>query len=109
RTINDIKDIIKKYAIDAVISRLPSELGYEAIEVCKELNLPYAVEIVGCTYDTIINYKFKPWYNYRNLIVKLYAPIAYKKMQSYVKSAKYAIYVTENFLQNRYPTHPSAT
>src|SRR5690606_31481992 len=104
----DIKKIIVEHKINAVIARLPSDLGYAVIDVCKEIVLPYAIEVVACTYDAIANYQFTPWYNYRNLATKILAPFAYRKMQNYVKSANHVIYVTKSFLQNRYPASCSA-
>jgi glycosyltransferase involved in cell wall biosynthesis len=108
RVIRDIKAIIEKHNINAVIARLPSNISNRAIDVCKELSIPYAIEVVGCGYDAIYNYKFSPWYNIKNLGVKLLAPFSFKSMQFYVKDAKFAIYVTTSFLQNRYPVGRSA-
>ena len=108
RVIRDIKAVIEKHNINAVIARLPSNISNRAIDVCKELNIPYAIEVVGCGYDAIYNYKFSPWYNIKNLGVKLLAPFSFKSMQFYVKDAKFAIYVTKEFLPKRYPVHKNA-
>jgi glycosyltransferase involved in cell wall biosynthesis len=104
----DIKNIIKKHNISAIIARLPSELSYRAIDVCRELHIPYAVEVVGCAFDAVYNYKFNPWYNIKNLGVKILAPFSYRSMKHYVNGAPYALYVTKNFLQNRYPSTTGA-
>lgn len=108
RIVQDIKAAIQKHNIKAVIARLPSNISYAAIDACGELNIPYAVEVVGCAYDAIYNYRFSPWYNIKNLGVKVLAPFLYYKMKSYVSNAKYAIYVTKYFLQNRYPVNENA-
>ena len=39
-----ILDSVKK--VDAVIVRLPSILGFRAINLCKKINKPYAIEVV---------------------------------------------------------------
>ncbi|MCK0470086.1 glycosyltransferase [Halalkalibacter sp. APA_J-10(15)] len=80
---------------DAVIARLPSEIGNLAITIAKEMNKPYAVEIVACVWDAL--------WNYGKLQAKIYAPIAMYKMKKNVKNAPRAIYVTNTFLQSRYP------
>ena len=56
----------------------------------------YVVEVVGCAWDSL-------WY-YGNIKAKLFAPIMYHKTKKEIKGAKNVIYVTEKFLQKRYPT-----
>lgn len=80
---------------DAVIARLPSEIGAEAVEIAKKLNKPFAVEVVACAWDGL--------WNYGNVQGKLYAPVATWKTKSLVKRAPFAVYVTKQFLQKRYP------
>src|SRR5690625_4650828 len=90
-----LKDEI--YKADVLIARLPSETGNSAIKLAREMGKPYLVEVVGCIWDSL--------WNYGNIKGKIYAPIALKKMQKNVRLAPYAIYVTNNFLQNRYPCY----
>lgn len=99
----DIKKVIKKHNIQAVIARLPSPIGYKVIDVCEELGIPFAVEVVACDFDSIYNYKFNTWYHPANLGVKLLAPFAKRKQKRYIAKAKHAIYVTEHYLQKIYP------
>lgn len=80
---------------DAVIARMPSEIGAEAIRVARSLGKPFAIEMVACAWDGL--------WNYGNAQGKLYAPLSLWKTRSLVKSAPYGIYVTEKFLQKRYP------
>ncbi|GMK39895.1 hypothetical protein PCCS19_29500 [Paenibacillus sp. CCS19] len=82
-------------AADAVIARMPSEIGAEAIRIAKRLGKPYAVEMVACAWDGL--------WNYGSLQGKLYAPLALWKNRRLVKHAPFAVYVTERFLQERYP------
>lgn len=89
-----LREAISK--VDAVIARLPSEIGGEAIRIAKSLGKPYAVEVVACAWDGL--------WNYGNLQGKLYAPLALGQTRSQVKTAPYALYVTEQFLQARYPS-----
>lgn len=83
-------------AVDVVIARLPSEIGSIAIKVARSLGKPYLVEVVACAWDAL--------WNYGSLEAKIYAPIACLKMKQLVLKSPYAIYVTNDFLQKRYPS-----
>ena len=82
--------------IDFCIIRLPSFIGGIIYKEAKKKNIPYVVEVVGCAWDSL-------WY-YGNIKAKLFAPIMYHKTKKEIKGAKNVIYVTEKFLQKRYPT-----
>ena len=79
---------------DAIIIRLPGT--YKAVSLAKKCNKTCLVEVVGCPFDSLWNYSFKG---------KALALSSYRKMKKALKNADYAIYVTEHFLQNRYPTN----
>ena len=81
---------------DAVIARLPSEIGLLAIAAAKAKGKPWAVEVVDCPWDGLRHYG--TWTG------TAYAPIARWRMASCVSQAGHVIYVTEAFLQRRYPT-----
>lgn len=80
---------------DGVIARLPSTIGSLAVREAKKQNKPYLVEAVGCAWDAYWNYGIKG---------KIIAPIAFILMRVQVKQAPFVIYVTNQFLQKRYPT-----
>jgi glycosyltransferase involved in cell wall biosynthesis len=82
-------------AADAVVARLPSELGLVAARVARALGKPLAVEIVGCAWGAM--------WDYGNWQGKCYAPILWHRVRSAVKEANFALYVTRRFLQARYP------
>ena len=92
---NNIIDSLKQ--VDAVLVRLPSILGFRTINICKKINKPYAVEVVGCIWDSY-------WY-YGNLKGKFLALINYNRMKGIVSDSKFTIYVTRLYLQNRYKTN----
>lgn len=79
-----------------MIARIPSQIGYLAVKVAQQLNKPYAVEIVG---DPKESYRF-----HGNWKAKLYAPLATRTMKKVVKTAPFALYITEKELQKLYPT-----
>ena len=80
---------------DAVIARLSSELGLLAIAEARRQGKPYAVEVVDCAFDS--------YWNYGSLKARLYAPFIYHRVRNAVKQAAFVLYVTEDFLQRRYP------
>ena len=77
-----------------VVARVPSVIAYRTAAIGKKLGIPYMVEVVGCTWDSYWNYNWKS---------KPLAGPAYLWMRQVVKNANYASYVTEHFLQKRYP------
>jgi len=87
-------------AADLLIARLPSQIGLLAIELAERLGTPWVVECVGCTWDA--------HRNHGSLQASLYAPLAYWEMRAAIRTARVALYVTEHFLQRRYPTRGSS-
>lgn len=83
-------------AVDGIIVRLPSEIGLLALSIAQELRKPALVEVVACVWDGLRSHG--------TLAAQLYAPVAYKRMQRAVAQADWVLYVTERFLQTRYPT-----
>lgn len=80
---------------DILIARLPSELGLLACRLARRLNKPYIVEVVGCAWDAL--------WNYGSIKARIYAPILFARMREAVSHATYASYVSQEFLQSRYP------
>lgn len=81
---------------DVVISRMPSFYGLKAIKYAKKFNKPYLVEMVGCPWDALWNHSIKG---------KVIAPYMTLKTKIEAKNAAYVLYVTNEFLQKRYPTN----
>jgi len=88
-----IEKIVRTH--DAVIVRLPSELGLMAAKVANKMHKKYLLEVVGCAWDAL--------WNRGGWKAKVYAPYFYLKVKSAVKKAHYVTYVTNMFLQKRYP------
>ncbi len=89
-----ISKMVKEY--DAVIARVPSELGLMTARVANKMHKPYMLEVVGCGWDAMWNYG--TWQS------RIYAPFLYAKVKNSVKKSNYITYVTEKFLQKRYPS-----
>ena len=98
RRISEAKKIIEASvkANDCLIARLPSSIGAIAIHYAQKHQKPYLVELVGCPWDAL--------WNYGSLLGKLIAPFTYLKTKRLVRNSKYVIYVSNVFLQRRYPT-----
>lgn len=85
---------------DYIVARLPSFIGNIAIDIAKKFKKPYLVEVVACPWDAFWNHSFKG---------KLVAPFMYYATKKRVRDAKYVLYVTNEFLQKRYPTNGKST
>src|SRR5690554_6419986 len=81
---------------DAVIARLPSRLGSLFVKEAIKQRKPYAIEIVGCPRDALWNYG-----NWKGKLLALFAAFNLKRLAS---TAPFTLYVSEFFLQNRYPS-----
>lgn len=88
-----INDEINK--CDALISRLPSSIGSLALTVAKKKGKPSLVELVACPWDELWNHSF---------LGKIIAPYNYFMTKQKVREASFVVYVTNEFLQKRYPT-----
>ncbi len=81
--------------VDCVIVRLPSFIGFLASHLVMRSGKPWAAEVVGCSWDSLFNYG-----NVQGKIAALPSLIIQKH---YVKKAPFSLYVSQNFLQQRYP------
>lgn len=80
---------------DAVIIRMHSMSGSLAAMIARRKKVPYLVEVVGCSRTAF-------WY-YGTLTGKLAALPSYRLEKYIIRHAPFAIYVSRNFLQQRYP------
>jgi glycosyltransferase involved in cell wall biosynthesis len=82
---------------DAVIIRAVSDIGWIAYKHAKKMGKPIAMEMAACGWDST--------WNHGNKLGKLYAPIRYLRDRIITKNADYVMYVSQEFLQSRYPTN----
>lgn len=80
---------------DKLIVRLPSFMGLKALKINNRIGKPYLIEMVGCAWDSVWNHSIKG---------KIIAPYIFLKNKREVYKAPYVLYVTDEFLQKRYPT-----
>jgi len=81
---------------DIVIIRMPSLLSALAFLIASKLKRTVITEMVG---DPVLSY----WYH-QNQLGKIIAPIMWALTRSVLWRSKYSIYVTEKYLQRKYPT-----
>ncbi len=80
---------------DAVIVR-SSPISLRSLKkILIKYKKPYLVECVGCIWDAFWNHGFKG---------KILAPYLFLSQRNFIKKSNYVVYVTEEFLQSRYPT-----
>ncbi len=79
----------------AVIVRVPSTSGTIAAKYCHKIGRPYLAEVIGCPWDSLWNHSLRG---------KLLAPFAWLGLRRTLEQAPYCVYVTNEFLQKRYPT-----
>jgi glycosyltransferase involved in cell wall biosynthesis len=85
---------------DAVVVRLPSEMGFMAAAACHKAGKVYAVELVGCAWDAMRNQgSWKAWF---------YAPLMYFRTRHALRRSPLTLYVTSRWLQRRYATRGKA-
>ena len=81
---------------DIILIRLPSTIGSVAYNIAKEQDKPILVEVVACPWDSLTNY---------SILGKVYAPFSMLKLKRITKKAAFVTYVTNTFLQKRYPSY----
>ena len=79
---------------DLIILRLPSVISVKMHHLIKKYSKKYLTEVMGCAWDGYWNH---------GLTGKMIAPLMFFNMRRIVKNADYGIYVTQQFLQKRYP------
>lgn len=83
---------------DILIVRLPSLVGYMAIDVARSMGKPYLVEVVECAWSS---------YWHQSTQGKLAALPNFLMMRRRVRQASHVMYETEQYLQQRYPSNGS--
>lgn len=84
---------------DKIIAHFPSSVSDYSVRMAHQSSKSILGVVLGCVWDAFYNYNFKG---------KLLAPLAYFQMKKAVRNCDRLIYVSNIFLQRRYPTkHPA--
>lgn len=90
---SELRELVKR--ANLVILRLPCFISCKIYKYSKHNKITTVSEVVGCAFDSLWNHSIKG---------KIIAPYYYIKMRRVVRGSTGAIYVTNSFLQRRYPT-----
>lgn len=82
--------------VDLIFARMPSNTSNAVLKVAQKMGKPYLVEVGGCAWDSFWNH---------GVMGKAIAPLMFYREKKYIADADFATYVTEKFLQGRYPNH----
>ena len=99
RHIRSVDRRLKKIVAEAdgVIIRAVSDIGWLAYKHAKKMNKPIAMEMAACAWDST--------WNHGNKLGKIYAFIRQRRDRIIAENSDYVMYVSQNFLQERYPTN----
>lgn len=92
-----IKEIIKKNVLESdkiIIRSIGNFYTKTALKYCKKYKKDYLIEVTGFAFEGL-------WYH--SLIGKIFALPREIKLKQAIKQAPYAVYVTNEALQKRYP------
>ncbi|MDF2801501.1 MAG: glycosyl transferase [Anaerocolumna sp.] len=81
-------------ASDLIFARMPSSISDITIQIARKMGKHYMVEVGGCAWDSFWNH---------GLLGKFIASYMYLNEVIGVRHASFASYVTEKWLQSRYP------
>lgn len=91
--IEDLEEQLVKS--DFVILRAPAMLTNLSERICKENGIPYLIELVADPWNV--------YYYHSNIAGKIIAPYMHFRNRKICKQAQSILYVTEGYLQSRYP------
>lgn len=80
---------------EAVLVKPASNKGILAVKYCENKNIPYMVEMTGDVQSALMVRK--------NILMKIYSNILYNRTIRAIKNCKFGLYVTEHYLQRKYP------
>ncbi|EGP4720267.1 glycosyltransferase [Enterococcus faecium] len=84
---------------DIVLGRFPGFIPIFVASIANKLNKPLFSEVMGCGWDAYWNHSF---------LGKLVAPYILFGTKKALRGSKYALYVTNEFLQQRYPCNQAS-
>jgi len=94
RNDNIIMEQMKRADVDMLVSHVPSGNSRHSIKYARRFGKPYLEVVVGCAWDALWNYDWRG---------KCLAVPYYFSLRKIVHNAPFTLYVTEKFLQKRYP------
>lgn len=87
-----IESVVKQS--DCLVLRIPGSIPNAAYRYINKYSKPWMIELCACPWDSYWNH---------SALGKIVAPYMYLSTRKLVKNADWVSYVTESFLQRRYP------
>ena len=88
------KKVIEPYVADSDLV-ISYSANLDLLKICKRHHVPILTYVVSCAWDAYWNHGF---------LGKLLAPYKFVKARIAIKDSDYVLYVSNEFLQSRYPT-----
>ena len=95
KVISSLKSYIDKF--DAILIKITNRKGLQAIKICDNQNKPYIIELTG---DLKLTLSQSP-----NILKRLYNPFFHAQILKAIKTCKFGLYVTKDYLQKVYPVN----
>lgn len=97
RNDKDIRKMLREEISKAqsVLIKPATRKGMMAIQICKEFNVPYMIEMTGDIHNALRQHP--------SLLKRLYAPVYYRQILNSIKDCKFGLYVSESYLQEQFP------
>lgn len=80
---------------EAILIQATSRKGMMAIKIAEKYDKAYFIEVTGDIHLSLSTSN--------SMLKRMYAPILYKQILRSIKRCKYGLYVTNYYLQNKYP------
>lgn len=80
---------------EAVLIKPASRRGMMAIRIAEKLKKPYMIEMTGDIHNALMQST--------SLVKRLYAPVFYHQIKKSIKNCEFALYVSKDYLQGKYP------
>lgn len=92
-----LKKILIKEISDAkaILIKPSSRRGMMAIKIAEKLGKPYMIEMTGDIHNALMQ---NP-----NPLKRMYAPLLYKQIKRSISNCEYGLYVSNSYLQRKYP------
>ena len=82
-------------AADAILIKPASRRGMMAIKIAERLHKPYMIEMTGDIHNALTQSPSR--------VKRLYAPVLYRQITRRIRNCEFAIYVSRDYLQGKYP------
>lgn len=80
---------------EAILIKPSTRRGMMAIDIAKKCKKPYMIEMTGDIHNALLQNPSR--------IRRMYAPVLYRQIRSKIKNCEYGLYVSNYYLQHKYP------